>query len=196
MKTLFSFFAAALIFLLGACATTNLPLKISELESRVKTLEKKKLTSIIALAEEAGARSIWWRNGLTGGSDNLDGIGCASLSDGDASFVFTISGSTVTGYMYIFDNDGSTGESSPTIIVPDDQVASCSSVGEWLLVDFQVAGLTSNAADGSHWIDVSNTGTIDAGERTDGRCWYAKDNDRIECYDGANVQYWTQSGTE
>ncbi len=191
-------YLVCLLFFFSGCAAniTLLNKRMNKLESSVSSLKKKKLKSIIALAEEAGARSIWWRNGLTDGGDNLDGIGCASLSDGDAAFVFAISGSTVTGYMYIFDADGNTGESEPTIIVPNDQVASCSSVGEWLLVDFQASSLTSNAADGSHWIDVSNTATIDAGERADGRCWYAKDNNRIECYDGANVQYWTQSGTE
>jgi len=175
-----------LLFLFGCVS----PQRVADLEAKIAKLEKGKASTNMLLAEQAGARKFWWRNTLTGGGgDALDGI--ENMVDGDAAFVMVLSGTTATGYLYIFDAGGSQEESSPLVID-----GSGTPAGDWLLVNFNVAMLTSSSADGTHYIDMSNTNTLDAGSRADGRCWYAKDNNRIECYDGTNVQYWTATGNE
>jgi hypothetical protein len=122
----------------------------------------------------------------------LDGIAYTSLTDGDAAIVAYKSGTTMSLYFYVYDSDDTTTASSPTIIAPDPSPSG----GRWFLGSLYVVSTVGNSADGSHYLDMSNTATLDAGYRADGRCWYAKDNNRIECYDGTNVQYWTATGNE
>jgi hypothetical protein len=179
------------LLLLFGCATTQ---QITDLEGKIAKLEKQKASDTMILAEQAGARRFWWRNALIGGGSALDGIPNATLTDGDAAFVMVLEGggasSTVTGYLYVYVDDDDTAENSPLVIEPND------GGGAWKLVNWNVSVLTSNSADGTHYLDMSNTATLDVGSRADGRCWYAKDNNRIECYDGTNVQYWTATGNE
>jgi len=177
-----------LLLLLG-CASQQ---RVADLENKIAQMSKQKATGTMLLAEQAGARKFWWRNALTGGGDALDGIVDGSLVNGDAAFVMTQSGTTMTGYLYVYNKDAgdATAENSPLVIAPN------AGGGRWYLVNFNAAVITSNSADGTHYLDMSNTATLDAGSRADGRCWYAKDNNRIECYDGTNVQYWTATGNE
>lgn len=178
----------AIALLVSGCVSMS---DYQALQDRVANIEKSKAQSAMLLAEQTGARKFWWRNGLTGGGDNLDGINAGSLTDGDVAIVAYKDGTTMTLYFYIYDSDDATSESSPTVIEPD-----AGGGGAWFLASVQVVGVTGNAADGTHYVDMSNTATLDAGSRADGRCWYAKDNNRIECYDGSNVQYWTATGNE
>lgn len=164
--------------------------RVSDLEAKIEQLSKQKASSTMLLAEQAGARKFWWRNALSGGGDGLDGIPAANLVNGDAAFVMVQDGVTMTAYLYVYNNTDITAENLPLIVAPND------GGGRWYLVNFNVAILTSNSADGTHYLDMSNTATLDVGSRADGRCWYAKDNNRIECYDGTNVQYWTATGNE
>jgi len=65
---------------------------------------------------------------LTGGAAGaLDSMSVSDLSDNDVAIVPVLSGTTVLVYRYIFDADGTTAESSPTVIRPDDY----SSAGVW-----------------------------------------------------------------
>ena len=89
------------------------------------------LISLIALASSVYALSIWPADGLIGGATgDLDDYAVATLSEGDAGFVFTISGEDVDAYWYVFDASGTDAESSPAVIRPDDY----SSGGNWRLV--------------------------------------------------------------
>jgi hypothetical protein len=170
----------ALSLTLSSCATVD----YSALESRVTALEKKKATTTMLLAEQAGARKFWWRNALTEGADALDAISHLLLADGDAAFVMTLSGETATGYLYVYDENGTTAESSPLIIAPD------SGGGRWFLVNFNGAAITSNAAEGTHYVEVTNAGDLAAGSRGEGRCWYDTTNHVFKCVgsDGSTVQ--------
>lgn len=68
----------------------------------------------------------WARQGLTGGtSTDLDGIGVASLADGDIAFVK----SGAASYEYEYDSASTDVEASPDVIKPDDAGAT----GRWLL---------------------------------------------------------------
>lgn len=176
-----------LLVIFQGCATRG---ELITLQKEVDGLKKAKASTTMALAEQAGARKFWWRNALTGAPDGLDQIPIAALTDGDAAFVMTLSSETATAYLYVYDADGTHSTDSPARIVAN------GATGCWHLVNFNLAQVTSSAADGTHYIDVSNTATLDAGSRAQGRCWYAKDNSRIECYNGSAVQYWTATGTE
>lgn len=75
--------------------------------------------------------------GTSGALDALDITGATTpnadnLADGDAAIVSTISGATVVHYLFIFDADGTTAESSPTVIRPDDYATA----GVWRLTVF------------------------------------------------------------
>ncbi len=175
------------LMLLAGCASHS---ELVALRNEVAKLTKTKASSTMLLAEQAGARKFWWRNALTGAPDGLDQIPIAALTDGDAAFVMTLAAEVATAYLYVYDADGTHSTDSPVRIVAN------GATGAWHLVNFYLAQITSSSADGTHYIDMSNTATLDAGYRADGRCWYAKDNNRLECYDGTNVQYWTATGNE
>jgi hypothetical protein len=75
---------------------------------------------------------------IGGGTDALDKIECEdilgddtnrAIATGDRAFVTTTTGS----YFCVYDSTGTDSESTtpPVIIVPDDQVADCSSAGQW-----------------------------------------------------------------
>lgn len=175
---------AIVVLLLSGCA-------YSDLESRIAKLEKSKAKDYMQLAAETGARKFWWRNSLTGAADSLDQLLCTNLTNGDMALVGYQSGETGQFYVYHYYASGTHSTDSPIRI-------SCSgaSGGAWYLCNIYVQSIVGNAADGTRYLDMSNTATLDAGSRADGRCWYAKDNNRIECYDGTNVQYWTATGNE
>lgn len=167
-----------LLLVLSSCAGMQ---DYTRLKERVEVLEKVKLKApvdVMLLAEQAGARKFWWRNALTEGTDALDAISHTILADGDAAFVMTLSGETATGYLYVYDSDGTTAESSPLIIAPD------SGGGRWFLVNFNAGVFTSNAADGTHYIQATNAGDLAAGSRAEGRCWYDTSADLFKCVDG------------
>ena len=188
------FFLIGIGFLLSSCASGGLQDRVSKLEAEVSSL---KTQVRIAMAGGAGGSGqMRWRPGLSGGGDNLDGIACSGMAEGYVVIVPVISGTDARFYTYIYDASSEADESSPNVIKPDDSDANCSGVGRWLLGSMYAPSFIGNAADGYHYIDMSNSTTLVAGERADGRCWYAKDEDRIECYDGTNVQYWTATGNE
>lgn len=74
--------------------------------------------------------------GTSGALDSLDITGASSpnednLVENDVASVWTISGTTVKVYHYIFDASGTEAENSPYVIRPDDYATA----GNWLLVD-------------------------------------------------------------
>jgi len=73
--------------------------------------------------------------GGTGALDAIDITGAGSpnadnLAEGDSAIVTVISGTDVTMYWYLYDASGTSAESSPNIIRPDDYATA----GNWLLV--------------------------------------------------------------
>ena len=98
-------------------------------------------------ANQYGCTSL--TGGGSGALDALDITGASapnasSLADGDTAIVATISGTTVTFYYYVYDADGTTAESSPGVIRPDDY----SSAGNWLLSNITATDI--NLADGKN----------------------------------------------
>jgi len=161
-----------LLFLFGCVS----PQRVADLEAKIAKLEKGKASTNMLLAEQAGARKFWWRNTLTGGGgDALDGI--ENMVDGDAAFVMVLSGTTATGYLYIFDAGGSQAESSPLVID-----GSGTPAGDWLLVNWNAATITSNGASGYSYIKASNP-TDFAGTPAEGMCYYQVDDKAWCCYD-------------
>lgn len=147
------------------------------LQSRVTRLESSKSRDTMLLAEQAGARKFWWRNTRTGGGDALDGISGALLSDGDAAFVVA-SGSTEI-FPYIF-KSGVTNDEDGFLYINDN-----TGKGTWALCVLGVSAVSGYAADGTHYIDASNTANLS--DIQDGRCWFAKDVDKFYCGTGSGT---------
>lgn len=131
------------------------------------------------LAREAGARKFWWRNALVTGDDALAAISHTSLTDGDGAIVFTLSSETATGYMYIYDDDGTNTTSSPERIAPT------SGGGAWHLINFYAQAVDSGSADGESYVNVSNS-TDFTGTPNDGDCYYKRDDNDWCCYNGSS----------
>ena len=167
-------------FLLSHCAG------YINLEERVLRLEQLQ-NEIVPLTELAGADSRWRDGRTTEGTHNVDEI--TGMADGDWTTVLEESGATSSIYFYAYDTTNC--PSSDDTLQIDGSGGGC-----WHLVKIHVLGLVGEAADGTHYIDVSNAGDLDVGDREDGRCWYDKTDNRWECYDGTNIQYWTPTGTE
>jgi hypothetical protein len=167
---------------LSSCVTTD----YASLDQRITKLEKAKATSTMLLAEQAGARKFWWRNALTEGTDALDAISHLLLSDGDSAFVMTKDGTTMNSWLYVYNSSGADAEDGTnyTVIAPD------SGGGRWYLVNFNGAQVTSRAAAGTHYIEVTNAGDLAAGSKAEGRCWYDTTNHLFKCIgsDGSTVQ--------
>ena len=164
-------------FLCYGCATVPTE-SLQSLEQRVTQLEKAKSVSgknIMLLAEQAGARKFWWRNALEGAPDGLDAV--TGMVDGDMAIVGTLVTTNATGYMYIYDENGTNTTSSPTRIKG-------STGGAWQLVNFNAQLVTSNAADGLHYIDVSNSSDF-AGTPAHGYCFYRISDSKWCCYNGS-----------
>lgn len=104
---------------------------------------------------------------LTGGAAGaLDSLGVATLTDGDIQIVRTISGTTVTVYVYVFDADGTSAESSPTTIRPDDYTTQ----GVWRLALASNQNLLNNANPAFNTVNLTggklatgNGGSVDGG---------------------------------
>lgn len=151
-------------------------------EYRFRTLPTSE-TDVYLLAEEAGDRKVWWRNGHTGGTTNLDGINHSSLTDGDVGLVATISGSTVNMWWYIYDqSDSTTAEDSTnyTVIAPD------SGTGRWLLCNVMGSSFQGKAS-GDSYIKILQAGTPSS--LTEGMIWYDSTDNRLEFYDGTRTVY-------
>lgn len=96
------------------------------------------LFCIVSFVGSAGAKNRYGCFALTGGTSGaLDAIditatsapNASNLADGDSAIVAIISGTTSTVYEYVFDADGTSAESSPTVIRPDDYATA----GVWRL---------------------------------------------------------------
>jgi len=96
-----------------------------------------------AAARPDSKKGIYFVHSLTGGAtgslDSLDITGASTpnqydLIDGDGAIVMTISGTTVLSKFYTFDADGTSAESSPLVIRPDDYGAG---PGVWRLDKLQ-----------------------------------------------------------
>lgn len=152
--------------------------KIHSLEARIEQLETKKSKDIMLLAEGAGANKFWWRSGLTGGTgSDLDGISGAYLTNNDAAFVIK-SGSTEI-LPYIFKSGTTNTEDGYTYINDD------TGEGTWVLCVIGNSGVSSYAADGTHFIDVSNSANLTDIE--EGRCWFARDVNKFYCGIGSGT---------
>lgn len=167
----------SILLLMVLCLGCASQARLAALEKQVAELKRIKSSGAMLLAEEAGSRKFWWRNALTGAPDGLDQISTANLADGDAAFVMTLSGETATGYLYIYDADGTHSTDSPTRIVAN------GAAGAWHLVNFNVSKITSDAAAGYHYINVTNAGAF-SGTPSTGDCYYRQDTDSWCCYDG------------
>lgn len=168
MKKLF--LLILILVFLGGCAYEQ---RILKLENQMAGFKK---PSSMLLAEQAGARKFWWRNALTG-TDGLDGI--TGMVDGDAAIVVTLDSTpTATGYMYVYDENGTHSTSSPTRII------SSGAAGCWHLVDWNATKVTTQAADGYRYINVTNSAGFN-GTPNNGDCYYRQDNDSWCCYDGS-----------
>lgn len=139
-------------------------------------------TDVYLLAEEAGDRKVWWRNGHTGGSTNLDGISHTSLTDGDVGLVATISGSTVNMWWYVYDADSTTSEDSTyyTVIAPD------SGTGRWLLCNVMGSSFQGRTL-GDSYVQIQQANTPSS--LTEGMIWYDTVDNRLEFYDGTRTVY-------
>jgi len=185
--------AIVLLMVLSSCVHAD----YESLKSRVSALEKSKSHDAMLLAEQAGARKFWWKNGLSGGAaSDLNGIAAASLTDGDAAIVAYKSGETTTLYFYIYDSDSTTDTSSPTVIEPNPLLGG-EEAGAWFLANLQVVSVVGNAAAGSHYIEVYNDGLLATGDRAEGRCWLntAVGHVHWECYSGSTIYFWASDGT-
>jgi len=164
------------------------------LVARVERLEKWSVSidgkiapaTAMLLAEEAGARKAWWRNTRTGGTNALDGINGANLSDGDLGVVAILSGSNVDLYFYIYDSDNTSSESDPRVIEPD-----TGGSGAWLLCDVHANAVESDAS-GDAYILVNNSATPSS--PSEGWIWYDTTDNRLEYYNGTNVVYIQPTG--
>ena len=134
------------------------------------------------LAEQAGDRKVWWRNGHVGGTGNLDGIAHTSLTDGDVGLVATISGSTVNLWFYVYDSDSTTSEDTTnyTVIAPD------SGTGRWLLCNLNGSTISSKSS-GDSYIKILQAGSPASPE--EGWIWYDSTDNRLEFYNGTEVRY-------
>lgn len=168
-----------LCFILLGCAN------FADLEKRVSRLEQLQYTAM-PLTELAGAGARWRINRT--GDNAIEDI--TGMVDGD--FVLAIDGDDISAdiYFYRFDADSTETTDDPKYIEPS------SGDGCWVLSSFHTFGFYSEVDDGDHYIDIGNTGNLNLGSRADGRCWYDKTDNRLECYDGTNIQYWTPTGTE
>ena len=164
-----------LMVLCLGCASQS---RLAALEKQVAELRHTKASGAMLLAEEAGAaRRFWWRNALVGAPDGLDQIAIANLTDGDAAFVMTLAAEAATGYLYIYDADGTHSTVSPTRIIAN------GATGAWHLVNFNVTKITTQTADGYRYINVTNTGAF-SGTPATGDCYYRSGTDSWCCYDG------------
>ena len=143
------------------------------------------LLAVFLLAHDAEAtRKFWWRNTLQGNtSDTLDGISHTELSDGDVCIVATISGTTSTFYVYVYDSDGTNSDSPTGCTTECTRIEADSGTGAWNLANFYTAKLVGTASDGYRYLNVTNSGAF-AGSPTTGDCYYRQDTDRWCCYHG------------
>ena len=167
---------AVLLILVFVASCAGIP-DYMALEDRVAALEKGKAKGAMILAQEAGANKFWWRSTLAG----LQAISAASLTDNDMAIVGTLSGTTATGYIYIYDASDTTATNSPINLL-------VSGGGNWWLCDFNAQNVVSNAAAGTHYIDVSNAGDLASGSRADGRCWYDTTGNVFKCMNDTTIQ--------
>ena len=169
---------ALLLVLLFTWSCAGVP-DYMALEDRVAALEKGKAKGAMLLAQEAGANKFWWRSTLAG----LQAISAASLTDNDMAIVGTLSGTTATGYIYIYDASDTTATNSPINLL-------VSGGGNWWLCNFNAQLVTSNAADGTHYMEATNAGDLASGSRAEGRCWYDTTSHLFRCIgsDGSTPQ--------
>lgn len=130
-------------------------------------------------AENVGARNMWWRNGLTGGGESLDGIAYSNIATGDGAIVVATDGASPNAYIFNYDPTATNTSDSPRL------VAASGGGGAWRLTDIYSQTYNTSAGDGEKYIDVSNTSTPTA---ADGRCFYNKTTNKWCCYNGADWQ--------
>lgn len=158
-----------MLVILGGCATQG---QITALQNELAAIKTSKAKSTMLLAQEAGAKRFWWRDALTGAT-GLDQIDIGSLSDGDAAFVMTESGTTMTIYPYVFNAADTTATNSPI------NIRLTGGTGVWWLATVQGVGFAVSAADGYHYIDVSNTSALT--DKASGRCSFNVNTQKFEC---------------
>ena len=123
------------------------------------------LTPYVYASNYYGCTSL--SGGGTGALDALDitastAPNADNLAEGDGATVSTISGTTVVSYFYIFDASGTSAESSPTVIRPDDYA----SAGNWLLSQVYTTALTVTGTATIGTLSVTNYG-LEAGDIPD-----------------------------
>ncbi len=156
---------------ISGCVTAQ---RMEDIERRIGHLED---DNIMKGTEDVGARNMWWRNGLTGGGDALDGISHTVLATGDGVIVIATDGSSPNAYIFNYDPSATNSNDSPRLIAPT------SGGGGWRLTDIYSQTYNTSAGDGSRYIDVSNTSTPTG---VDGRCFYNKTTNKWCCYNGAD----------
>jgi len=169
--------------ILAGCAPGK---RLDQLESRVSALDSlvSKTPSLSAeeamkLAESTESRNMWWRNGLIGGGDALDGITHTSLADGDGAIVVATDSVNSNIYFYSYNASGTNTDNPPARIAPN------SGGGAWYLCDTYSKTYNVAGEDGHYRINVSNA-SIFVGTPINGDCMYRKDTNQICCFNGAS----------
>ncbi len=170
-----------ILMVMAGCVSS---VQYRNLESRIVALEKGKAARAMLLAEEAGARKFWWRNGLLGGGDALDGINHANLADGDGAIVLQLSGTTATWSVWAYDSDGTNSDDPAGCTTQCTRIAPNSGGGAWQLCTVNGASMGTFTTDGYKYINVTNTGAF-SGTPSTGDCYYRQDTNSWCCYEGS-----------
>jgi len=129
------------IFLLASCATLQ-PQPAPPPEQTFDEATLQKLIEALAGTAAANFRPFTCLIGGTTGC--VDKISVDDLNEGDVAIVFTISGTDVRTYKYVFDDDGTDEEDTTyyTVIRPDDY----DTEGNWRLVPLPLDTVVENTA--------------------------------------------------
>ena len=139
MKKLFIVLCAVLLF--ASCALHSDYVTRSEVEQMIEQAKTggTDMQVLLAMLKDTAKNRIRAFTSHTGqGVGALDAISTGNLENGDGALVFTISGSTVKLYPYVYDADGTdnTDTTNYTVIRPYDY----STGGNWRLVTSVISG--------------------------------------------------------
>lgn len=140
---------------------------------------------LMAPMSAEAANYMWWATGLTGGSNALDGIDGASLTDGDGALCVIDDSGTIKAYFYRLEDFAAAppDESPPSVITPDANPGN----KRWELIEnLYVMTSFSTAGGEPHYIIVSNTS--DPGSPAEGWIWYNSTANEVKVYNGSNTQ--------
>jgi hypothetical protein len=141
------------------------------------------ISAIIYRPSVQAAVNIYGFVGVTGGtSQSLDGIPYAGLNLNDISIGIDANGYF---YVYFYDSSSSATPAYPGVIKPTDNPGN----GRWLLNPRMYSeGFYSNASDGEHFSDYSNSSSY-TGTPTDGIITARRDREMAQQYSGDEAEW-------